>query len=112
MAVSAGFTAPVEQMIPSGMAVYAQICGGPSPGPTPAPATASPWPPTSAAPANSTRAEREAAQGGALPILGADGSQPPSEAKDQADGVAWYPGCEHMPQRRGSPGWPVLAGLC
>ena len=27
MAVSAGFTAPMEQMIPSGMAVYAQICG-------------------------------------------------------------------------------------
>jgi aquaporin Z len=34
------------------------------------------------------KAEQEAAQGGALPMLGADGSQPPSEAKDPAGGVA------------------------
>jgi aquaporin Z len=34
------------------------------------------------------RAEREAAQGGALPMIGADGSQPPSETRDPAGGVA------------------------
>jgi aquaporin Z len=34
------------------------------------------------------RAERDAAQGGALPILGADGQRPSSEAKGPAGGVA------------------------
>ena len=34
------------------------------------------------------KAEREAAQGGALPILGADGKRPSPDAKDPAGGVA------------------------
>ena len=49
------FSAPIELMIPSGMAVYAGLCGWTWPGRTPAPVTASPSPPTSAAPAGSTR---------------------------------------------------------
>jgi hypothetical protein len=34
------------------------------------------------------KAEQEAAQSGALPMPASDGSQPPSEAKDPAGGVA------------------------
>ena len=49
------FSFPIEAMIPSGMTVYARLCGRRWPGRTPAPVTALPWPPTSAAPASSMR---------------------------------------------------------
>ena len=49
------FSAPIELMIPSGMAVYAGCAGGPWPGRTPAPVTASRSQPTSAALTSSTR---------------------------------------------------------
>ena len=49
------FSAPIEAMIPSGMTVYASLCGWTLARAHARPVTASPWPPTSAAPPSSIR---------------------------------------------------------
>ena len=49
------FSAPIERALPSGLRVYAGRADGPWPGRTPAPVTGWRSPPTSAAPAHSTR---------------------------------------------------------
>jgi Uncharacterized protein conserved in bacteria (DUF2252) len=49
------FSVPIESMLPMGMTLYARLCGWTLARAHAGPGTASPWPPTSAAPARATR---------------------------------------------------------